>query len=112
MRTFLPFALLFVGAAAVQAQEPVAQEPVERAATEASRTEAQATEGAPVPAREEPAPVADLKPRSEAASAIDAATLRAPVDVDETAQDITAPRNFWWLVGAIVLAGVILAVLL
>jgi hypothetical protein len=38
--------------------------------------------------------------------------VRAPIDIDQPAQDITAPQNFWWLVGAIVLAGIILAVLL
>ena len=102
MRKFVMCALLFGFTSAAQAQEPVAREPV--AATPA--------EEAAAPAPDAPAPVVDLKPGSATAAAIDAATLRAPVDADDTVQDVTAPRNFWWLVGAIVLAGVILAVLL
>ncbi|MGH7465892.1 MAG: hypothetical protein ACREK1_12000, partial [Longimicrobiales bacterium] len=127
MRRFLTFALLFVCTTAVQAQEPAAREAVEplepaatqaeapptaTAATKPAPTETAATVSAPVRAPDAPVPVVDMNPRSSTASAVNAATLRAPVDVDETAQDITAPRNFWWLVGAIVLAGIILAVLL
>lgn len=110
MKRILTSALLLVCASAVQAQDPVTQE----------RTEAPAAVSTPAPAAADapaaPAPDApvkvDLKTRSAAAAAVEAATIRAPVDFDEAAQDVTAPRNFWWLVGAIVLAGVILAVLL
>lgn len=106
MRIYVPFAMLFICATAVEAQEPVAQEPVE------------ATSATPAPAEAEPVtdrtapPVVDLKTHSVTASAVEAATLRAPApDVDEMVMQ-DPPRNFWWLVGGIVLAGVILAILL
>ena len=102
MRKIVMCVLLFGFTSAAQAQEPVVREPVPPPLTEEATT----------PAPDAPAPVVDLKPRSTTAAAIDAATLRAAVDADDTVQDVTAPRNFWWLVGAIVLAGVILAVLL
>lgn len=110
MRKLLTSALLFVCATAVQAQEPVAQDPVEAPAA-ASAPAPAAADAPAAPAPDAPVKV-DLKTRSAAAAAVEAATIRAPVDFDETAQDVTAPRNFWWLVGAIVLAGVILALVL
>lgn len=110
MSRVLPFVLLFVSATAVQAQKPAEPQPVEPP-TAIEAPAAPAAETAPGQAPDTP-PTVDLKNRSEAAAAVDAATIRAPVDFDEAAQDVTAPRNFWWLVGAIVLAGVILAVLL
>lgn len=108
MRKLLTTALLFVCATAVQAQEPVAQEPIQ---APAAATAPAAADAPAAPAPDAPVKV-DLKTRSAAAAAVEAATIRAPVDFDETAQDVTAPRNFWWLVGAIVLAGVILALVL
>jgi hypothetical protein len=102
MKQFLLFALMFSCAAAVQAQEPAGQDPAEPAAERELS----------VPAEEAPVPVVDLKTRSATAAAVDAATLRAPADMDLVDQSIDAPRNFWWLVGAIVLAGIILAVVL
>lgn len=114
MRKLTVFALLLFCATAVQAQEPVTQQPVEPVTTEAApAAPAPApTEAGPARAPDAPVPSVDLSPRSPTAAAIDAATMRAPADMDEAAQDVTAPRNFWWLVGAIVLGGIILAVLL
>ncbi|HSK17604.1 MAG TPA: hypothetical protein VK912_00580 [Longimicrobiales bacterium] len=111
MRRLTAFALLFFCATAVQAQDPVPQEPVTTEVAPAAPAPA-AAEAAPARAPEAPVPSVDLSPRSPTATAIDAATMRAPADMDEAAQDVTAPRNFWWLVGAIVLGGIILAVLL
>lgn len=111
MRKVLAFALLFVSATAVQAQEPAVQEAVESPTAIEAPAAPSASDAGPATAPETP-PTVDLKTRSAAASAVDAATMRAPVDFDEAAQDVTAPRNFWWLVGAIVLAGVILALVL
>jgi hypothetical protein len=56
--------------------------------------------------------VIDLKTRSATASAVEAATMRAPAPDADVVQDVNPPPNFWWLVGGIVLAGVILAILL
>ena len=116
MKKLTAFALLFACATAIQAQEPVTQEPVtqEPVTTEAAAAApvSPPAQAAPASAPDAPVPSVDLSPRSPTAAAIDAATMRAPADMDEAAQDITAPRNFWWLVGAIVLGGIILAVLL
>lgn len=112
MRKVLAFVLMTVCATAVQAQDPVAPAPDAPVATEAVTIDAPATEAVTTPKRGSDVPVIDMNPRNTTAAAVDAATLRAPVDVDENAQDVTAPRNFWWLVGAIVLAGILLAVLL
>jgi hypothetical protein len=109
MRKYLPFAMLFICATTVQAQEPVAQEPVEAATVQA----APAASEAAVASDRAPAPVVDLKTRSATATAVDAATLRAPApDADNMVQEINTPTNWWWMVGGIVLAGVILALLL
>jgi hypothetical protein len=109
MRKLFMFAALLASATAVQAQEAPreAQAPVPVEATVE-------TEATAVPSTDAQAPVetVDLNPRSTTAASIEAATVRAPVDVEESAQDVTTPRNFWWLVAAIVLAGVLLAVLL
>jgi hypothetical protein len=111
MRKYLPFAMLFICATAVQAQEPVAQEPVE--ATTVETAQAAASIDASVTTDRTPAPAIDLKTRSATATAVDAATMRAPApDVDNVTQDIDAPNNWWWMVGGIVLAGVILALIL
>ncbi|HSJ30492.1 MAG TPA: hypothetical protein VK933_03600 [Longimicrobiales bacterium] len=109
MRKLTAFALLFICATAAQAQEPVTPQPATIEAAPAAPAPAEAT---PARAPDAPVPSVDLSPRSPTAAAIDAATMRAPADMDEAAQDVTAPRNFWWLVGAIVLGGIILAVLL
>ncbi|MBR9990475.1 MAG: hypothetical protein KFH98_12010 [Gemmatimonadetes bacterium] len=109
MRKILTFAMLFACATAVQAQE-APREAGEAVPVEATTVESAATAEA-VPA-ETPVPTVDLNPRNTTAGAIDAATLRAPADFDEAAQDVTTPRNFWWLVGAIVLGGIILALVL
>jgi hypothetical protein len=111
MRKLTAFALLFFCATAVQAQEPVTPQPATIEAAPAPPAPAPA-EATPARAPDAPVPSVDLSPRSRTAAAIDAATMRAPADMDEAAQDVTAPRNFWWLVGAIVLGGIILAVLL
>ena len=112
MRKVLAFVLMTVCATAVQAQERVAPAPDAPVAIDAVTVEAPPAETATTPKRGNDVPVIDMNPRNTTAAAVDAATMRAPVDVDETAQDVTAPRNFWWLVGAIVLAGIVLAVLL
>ena len=112
MRVLVSFASLLICATAAQAQAPVRQDPVAPPAAEAA---AAATLDAATPV---PADLVDVKARSVTAADIGAVRLPAPSasetpsDTDEAAQDITAPRNFWWLVGGIVLAGIILAVLL
>lgn len=111
MKKYLPFAMLFICASAIEAQEPVVNEPVAQATVEAASV-------TPTPAEEAAAtdgtapPVIDLKTRSATASAVEAATMRAPAPDADVVQDINTPPNFWWLVGGIVLAGVILAILL
>lgn len=108
MREFVSFASLLVCATAVHAQTPVRQEPVAPPAAEAA---AGTSVGIPAPA-------IDIAPRSVTADDVSAVRIQAPSsagtlsDGDAMAQDITAPQNFWWLVGGIVLAGLILAVLL
>lgn len=112
MRKYLPFAMLFICATAVQAQEPVAQEPAQPATVEADPATPALAEAA-VSSDGAPAPVVDLKTRSATATALDAATMRAPApDADSMVQEIDAPANWWWMVGGIVLAGVILALIL
>jgi hypothetical protein len=109
MKKILTFALLFVCASAVEAQEPTRDVPAPSAIEAAAPAAPAAAAPATAPAPE--APVVDLRVRSATSAAIDAATLRAPAPAAEAVvQD--APRNFWWLVGAIVLAGIILAVVL
>lgn len=110
MRKLLALALLLVSSTAVHGQEPAAQERADAPAA----TESAVTPASQLP--EEPAPVTtpkvDMLGHTANASR-DIAPLRAPADFDQpAAQDITAPQNFWWLVGAIVLGGIILAVLL
>lgn len=106
MRKVLSFAVLFLCAGAVQAQEPVAQEPIEP--VPASMTAVELAEPA--------APVFDMKTQTRTdAAGLSELRLRAPAPADAgvdaaMVQDI--PRNFWWLVGGIVLAGIILAVIL
>lgn len=111
MKKYLPFALLFICASAIEAQEPVANEPVAQAPAEAASVTPTPADEAAVTDRGE-RPVIDLKTRSATASAVEAATMRAPAPDVDVVQDVNPPRNFWWLVGGIVLAGVILAILL
>ena len=106
MKKYVPFAMLFLCATAVEAQTPVVQEPVE--ATPVAPAPAEA---APVTDRTAP-PVVDLKTHSVTASAVEAARLRAPAPDADVMVVQNPPPNFWWLVGGIVLAGVILALLL
>lgn len=102
MKAVLPFALLFVCTAAVQAQAPARTQPTEPPPAQA----APASDGA----SSTPAPPQST--RRATASEISAVRLRAPVERDDTDQGFDPPRNFWWTVGAIVLAGIILAILL
>jgi hypothetical protein len=111
MKKYLPFAMLFICASAIEAQEPVVKETVVQPTFEAaSVTPTPAEEG--VVTNSDTRPVIDLKSRSATASAVEAATMRTPAPDVDVAQDINPPPNFWWLVGGIVLAGVILAILL
>jgi hypothetical protein len=111
MKKYFPFALLFICASAIEAQEPVVNEPVVNAPVEAASVSPAPAEEAAVTGRAAP-PVIDLKTRSATASAVEAATMRAPAPDADVVQDVNPPPNFWWLVGGIVLAGVILAILL
>jgi hypothetical protein len=111
MKKYLPFAMLFICASAVEAQEPVVDEPVAQTRAETASVTPTPAEGAAVTDRTA-RPVIDLKTRSATASAVEAATMRAPAPDVDLVQDVNPPPNFWWLVGGIVLAGVILALLL
>ena len=111
MKKYLPFALLFICASAIDAQEPAANEPAAQSPVEAASVTPTPAEGAAVTDPTAP-PVIDLKTRSATASAVEAATMRAPAPDADVVQDVNPPPNFWWLVGGIVLAGVILAILL
>lgn len=111
MKALVSFASLLLCASAAQAQSPDRQNPVAPPAAEAASTAAEAAAPAATA-------VVDVKARAVTAAEVGAVRLPAPApaetptDSDEAAQDITAPRNFWWLVGGIVLAGIILAVIL
>jgi hypothetical protein len=111
MKKYLPFAMLFICASAIEAQEPVVNEPVAQAPVEAASVTPTPAEEAAVTDRVA-RPATDLKTRSATASAVEAATMRAPAPDADVVQDVNPPPNFWWLVGGIVLAGVILAILL
>ncbi|HEX2167875.1 MAG TPA: hypothetical protein VHG09_11645 [Longimicrobiales bacterium] len=112
MRKLLAFVFLFVSATGVQGQDPVTQEPAEPSKTAEAPATAESQVEPEGPASETRTPKVDMMSHSAATAAHDVATVRAPVDFDQPAQDVTAPQNFWWLVGAIVLGGIILAVLL
>jgi hypothetical protein len=103
--------MLFICASAIEAQEPVVNEPVAQAPVEAASVTPTPAEEAAVTDRVA-RPATDLKTRSATASAVEAATMRAPAPDADVIQDVNPPPNFWWLVGGIVLAGVILAILL
>lgn len=111
MKKYLPFATLFICATAIEAQQPVANQPVMQDPVEDASVAPVPAEEAAVTDRTAP-PVIDLKTRSATASAVEAATMRAPAPDADVVQDVNPPPNFWWLVGGIVLAGVILAILL
>ena len=102
MRSVLPIALLLASASVVSAQEPahaVRPEPVP----------------APVPAT---APAAGQPAATEATPAETSVILRKSSFEQvrtvpaETSARQTIPHNWWWTVGAIVLAGIILALIL
>ena len=111
MKKYVPFAMLFICASAIEAQEPVVSEPVAEAPVEGALVTPTPAEEAAATDRTAPL-VIDLKTRSATASAVEAATMRAPAPDVDVVQDVNPPPNFWWLVGGIVLAGVILALLL
>ncbi|CAN5697937.1 hypothetical protein BH23GEM10_BH23GEM10_09580 [soil metagenome] len=109
MKMILPFALLFVSATAVQAQEPVKTAPVDPTPVVAPTL----TQQAPIDLD------APIVPALQADAETDrAVTTTDRVNAESSTSDAPAaavqntPRNWWWLVGALVLAGVILAVLL
>lgn len=110
MKMILPFALLFVSATAVQAQEPVKTAPVEDPTPVVAPT---LTQQAPIDldAPIVPALQADAE-TDKAANATDRVNAESNSSDAPAAAVQDTPRNWWWLVGAMVLAGVILAVLL
>jgi hypothetical protein len=104
MKLFIPAALLVVSATTLQAQEParIAAEPTPIVAPAPAKwTATPALTPAPAPATDQAASTVTSKATAtKETSAKSASVVRAQ------------PANFWWMVGAIVLAGVILAVLL
>lgn len=112
MRFVLPILALLVFAPPVAAQES-AQTPASATVTDAEATPA------PAPGPRVIAPrLLDVEPvgptldgvATPLVTAPVVTNLDAPANADEAA--LQQPRNFWWLVGAIVLAGIVLAVVL
>lgn len=111
MKAFLPFAVLLVAVTAVPADAQVRvvqDEPATVVAPTLSSPDAETLPTTPVLK-------AETRSSDTGETAVDAETDRASSSADapaERAMMQDTPRNFWWLVGGIVLAGVILAVLL
>jgi hypothetical protein len=105
MRMVLPLVLVFAMAGSAQAQQAPA--------AAADNTPAVEARLAPVPSAQQvqPAPT-DVKPiQTTESRATGEATNTAVADEAIVRQDPTN-RNWWWLVGAIVLGGIILAAIL
>jgi len=97
MKAVLPFALMLAIAGPLQAQERPADQAAPPAATQQVQVQA-----------EQAAPAQDMKVSPEEARRI---IFERPA-ADEAMVRQTTPMNWWWLVGAIVVAGVILGVIL
>ena len=104
MRSVLPAVLLIASATAVSAQEPAAvvREPAAAATPAAAR---------PASPAEAVVKVEETKTESVVLKRTRFETVRT-VATEETAARQTIPHNWWWTVGAIVLALLIVAVIL
>jgi hypothetical protein len=98
MKAVLSLALMLAIAGPVQAQERPADQPDRPVQAQQVEVQVQA---------ERAAPAADVKISREEAQRI---IYAQPVADVALVQD--PPRNWWWLIGAIVVAGVILGVVL
>lgn len=105
MKLVLPIVILLACGTAVEAQQRVNTLPESVPVVAPAAVVAPAVQTVPIL----PVPAADAETvETDAAAAT--ATIDAPAEHAVAAQ--STPNNFWWLVGGIVLAGVILALLL
>lgn len=103
MRSVLPIAMLLASVTAISAQEPVRAVRAESVpATAPAPANAAAAETAAQPKETKTESVVLRKSSFEQVRTVPA----------ETASRQTVPHNWWWTVGAIVLAGIILALIL
>jgi hypothetical protein len=113
MRVALPLALVFALAGAVEAQQPQQSADVTQNVEIAAPAAALSSTVAPASGAVLPAAAAaqDASADQAAVGSTDVESEARSADTEEAVRQDPSTRQWWWLVGAIVVAGIILAVL-